>query len=95
MTPTTLIKALAARAGPQLADVSVVSIHLEGINELAQPPAAVSFRPNCCFVGGNTRLAVKEGRADYTPCFLSEIPTFFRKRVIPVDIAMVQERQMT
>ena len=92
-TPQALIRALAGRAGPELKDVRTVSIHTEGdVNPLVAPEAAVSFRHNALFCGPNVRRAVNEGRADFTPCFLSDIPNFFRKRVIPVDVAMVKVR---
>mmetsp|Transcript_9494 Transcript_9494/g.35543 ORF Transcript_9494/g.35543 Transcript_9494/m.35543 type:complete len:454 (-) Transcript_9494:297-1658(-) len=90
MTPTHLVKALAGRAHPSLTDVKVVSIHTEGENPLVAPEAEVSFRANALFMGANVREAVAAGRADATPCFLSEIPSFFRKDIIPVDVAMIQ-----
>lgn len=90
MTPVELVAALARRAGPSLTDVSVVSIHTEGPNELASEAASVSFRPKACFIGANLREAVAAGRADYVPCFLSEIPAFFRSRTLPVHVALVQ-----
>ncbi|KAG8460756.1 hypothetical protein KFE25_010811 [Diacronema lutheri] len=90
MTPVALVSALARRAGPSLKDVSVVSIHTEGSNELASEAAAVSFRVRAMFLGANVRAAVAVGRADYVPCFLSEIPGFFRSGTIPVDVAFVQ-----
>ena len=47
------------------------------------------FRCNDCFVGANTREAVNEGRADYVPVHLHEMPRLFRRGVIPLDCAMV------
>lgn len=93
MTPEILISALAKRAGSNLADVQIVSLHLGGVNELAQPEAQRSFRTNSFYCGPNVRQAIADGRADYTPCFLSEIPSFFRNRVVPVDVALVQARR--
>ncbi|MDP3158122.1 MAG: acetyl-CoA hydrolase/transferase C-terminal domain-containing protein [Archangium sp.] len=87
-TPTILLDALAARA-PELRDVETVHLHLEGTAPHAHPDVAASFRPNAFFVGANLRLAVEEGRADYTPIFLSEIPRLFRKGVMPLDAALV------
>jgi 4-hydroxybutyrate CoA-transferase len=34
--------------------------------------------------------AIREGRADYTPVFFSEIPRLFKERILPVDIALIQ-----
>jgi 4-hydroxybutyrate CoA-transferase len=49
-----------------------------------------SFRHNALFVGASTRKAVEEKRADYTPCFFSEIPRLFREKLLPVDVALIQ-----
>ena len=87
-TPTVLLDALAARAN-ELRDVETVHLHLEGNAPHAHPDVAAAFRPNAFFVGANLRLAVAEGRADYTPIFLSEIPRLFRKNVLPLDAALV------
>jgi hypothetical protein len=90
MTPHLLISALAARASPALRGVRTVSLHTEGEFELASEEASVSFRHNAFFCGHNVRRAVAEGRSDFTPCFLSEVPGFFRKRVVPLDVALVK-----
>ena len=47
------------------------------------------FRHNALFIGPNVRKAVQEGRADYTPVFLSEIPGLIRSGRIPIDVAIV------
>ncbi len=48
------------------------------------------FRHNAFFVGPNTRDAINQGRADYTPVFISEIAGLLRRRIVPVDVALVQ-----
>lgn len=48
------------------------------------------FRHNAIFVGGNTRGALKEKRADYTPCFFHEVPHLFKEGRMPVDVALIQ-----
>jgi len=48
------------------------------------------FRHNSLFVGPADRIAVNEGRADYVPIFLYQIPRLFRDGVIPLDVAMIQ-----
>ncbi|MGV3623217.1 MAG: acetyl-CoA hydrolase/transferase family protein [Archangium sp.] len=87
-TPQALLEALAARAG-ELRDVETVHLHLEGDAPFARAEYAKSFRPNAFFVGANLRAAVSEGRADYTPIFLSEIPRLFREGVMPLNAALV------
>jgi acetyl-CoA hydrolase len=44
---------------------------------------------NALFIGENVRRAVSEGRADFTPVFLSEIPSLFRNGTLPLDVALV------
>ncbi|MEC8183610.1 MAG: hypothetical protein VX208_00835 [SAR324 cluster bacterium] len=44
---------------------------------------------NALFLGQGTREAVHEGYADYTPCFLSEIPSLFHDKTLPIDVALI------
>ncbi|MBK9516829.1 MAG: acetyl-CoA hydrolase/transferase family protein [Anaeromyxobacter sp.] len=87
--PQRLIAALTARAA-ELRVVEVVSIHTEGPAPYAAPELAKSFRVNALFAGPNVREAVHEGRADYMPVFLSEVPQLFRAGVLPLDVALIQ-----
>ena len=87
--PPTLVEALVARA-PELTDVEIVHMVAMGPAKYAQPGMEKSFRHNALFVGGSTRKAVEEKRADYTPCFFSEIPRLFKEKILPVDVALVQ-----
>jgi acyl-CoA hydrolase len=86
--PQVLIDALTSRAG-DLRNVEIVHLHTEGRASYAEPQYAESFSVNAFFVGGNVRNSVNEGRADYIPVFLSEIPALFRRGVLPVDVALV------
>lgn len=87
-TPLALVDALTARA-PELRGVEVVQLHTEGRAPYAQPGMEQSFRVNALFVGGLVRDAVNDGRADYLPVFLSEVPALFRKEVLPLDVALI------
>lgn len=49
-----------------------------------------NFRHNSFFVGKNTRDAVNSGAADYTPIFLSQLPSMLRRKYIPIDVALIQ-----
>ena len=52
---------------------------------------AAHFRHNALFIGPNVRPAVADGRADYTPVFLSDIPRLFAPGgALPLDVALVQ-----
>jgi 4-hydroxybutyrate CoA-transferase len=64
--PQALTKALVARA-EELRDVEVVHMVAMGPGKYAQPGMEKSFRHNGFFLGGPTRKAVADGRADYTP----------------------------
>lgn len=87
-TPNHLLAALAERA-PELRDVEVVSLHTEGPALYAAPDKAQSFHVNSPFLSANVRSAVAEGRADYLPVFLSEVPALFRRGVLPLSAALV------
>ena len=66
--PPTLIAELVARA-PELRDVEIVHMVAMGPAHYCQPGMEASFRHRALFVGGSTRKAVEEKRADYTPVF--------------------------
>lgn len=48
------------------------------------------FRSNSFFVGANSREAINSGRGDFVPVFLSEIPLLFHRKIVPVDVALLQ-----
>jgi acyl-CoA hydrolase len=56
----------------------------------SEPRFSRNFRANALFIGNNDRAAVNRGFADYTPVFLSRVPELFRRRLIPVDVALIQ-----
>jgi acetyl-CoA hydrolase len=86
--PGALIDALSARSS-ELENVEIAELLTLGEAPFDHPDHRRSFRPNCLFVGANLRDAVEEGRADYTPVFLSEIPRLFEER-LRIDVALVQ-----
>ena len=88
-TPTPLLDALADRARA-LTDVRTVSLHLEGPAPHVSPDLAGHLRHNALFIGSNVRQAVQEGRADFTPVFLSDIPALFASGALRVDVALLQ-----
>ena len=87
--PHALIDSMIARA-PELEEIEIVQIHTEGEAKYATPEFADTFRTHAMFVGANLRKAVAEGYADYIPVFLSEVPSLFRRRILPLNVAMVQ-----
>lgn len=87
-TPHFLLRKLAERAS-ELWNVEIVSISLQGDAVIADKKYKDSFRINSLFVSQNIREAVNDGRGDYVPIFLSEIPILFRRGILPVDVAIV------
>jgi len=87
-TPVFLVNELAKEAD-RLRDVEVVSISVYGSLDICKPEYAKNFRMNSMFVSGAIRDAVADGRADYIPVFLSEIPELFKQGILPIDVAIV------
>jgi 4-hydroxybutyrate CoA-transferase len=82
--PSFLLDALVARAA-ELHDVSVVHLHTEGPGPHLAPEMAPHFRHRALFIGPNARTAVNEGRADFVPVFLSDVPQLFISGALPLD----------
>jgi acyl-CoA hydrolase len=87
-TPTTLLSALAAR-GPKLTGVTTVGLHLEGPCPHLAPELAGHIRHRALFIGPTARDAVNEGRADYVPIFLSDIPHLISRGILELDCAFI------
>ena len=71
-------------------DAEVLQVWTLGVAPYAESRFLRNFRHNSFFVGDSTREAVNAGLADYTPIFLSQVPDLFRRRFIPIDVALVQ-----
>jgi len=86
--PQVLLEALVNRA-KELSDIEVAQVLTVGPSPHSQPGLEKHLRINSMFISGNMRDAIHEGRADFTPCLLSEFPTLFRDGYLPVDVAFV------
>ena len=86
--PEPLVHALVARAG-ELRDVELVHLMTLGAAPSADPRYAASFRHCALFTGANVRQAVNEGRADFVPVHLSDIPRLITSGRQPIDVAFV------
>jgi 4-hydroxybutyrate CoA-transferase len=86
--PSVLLDALVARAS-ELRNVGMIHLHTEGPGPHLAPEMAQHFRHRALFVGPNARAAVNEGRADYVPAFLSDVPQLFDSRALPLDAVLV------
>ena len=86
--PRTVLAALVRRA-PELTDVEIAQVLTVGPAEYVAPEMEGHLRVNTLFISDNVRKAVNEGRADFTPCFLSEIPDLFKNGQLPLDAALI------
>ncbi len=86
--PSVLLDALVARAS-ELERVGIVHLHIEGPAPHLAPDMEGHFRHRALFIGPNARAAVNEGRADYVPVFLSDVPRLFESRALPLDAVLV------
>jgi len=87
--PEALVEALMAR-GPFVNNVEIVHLMTAGRADYVAPQMEGHFRHNAMFMGGNVRQAVNEGRADYTPIFLSQVEELFESGQMPIDVALIQ-----
>ncbi|MDD5017803.1 MAG: acetyl-CoA hydrolase/transferase C-terminal domain-containing protein [Eubacteriales bacterium] len=87
--PMALVNTLVANKD-WFSDIEIVHMVAMGKGEYTKPEMTGHFRHNSVFVGTCTRDAVKDGRADFTPCFFSELPALFRSDGFKIDVAMVQ-----
>ncbi len=72
-----------------LENIEVVQILTLGAEGFVDPEMEGHIRVNTMFISGDVRSAVNEGRADFTPVFLGEIPMLFRTE-LPIDVALIQ-----
>src|SRR5690349_9586796 len=87
-TPTPLIDALCRRR--DLTDVTLYHLHTAGPAPFADLEHEGRFRSVSLFTGAPLRTAVAEGRADFVPVFLSDIPRLFTSQAIALDVAFLQ-----
>jgi len=71
-------------------DAEVLHVWTLGVAPYLKDELKRNFRLNSFFIGRSTREAVNEGMADYTAIFLSQVPDLFHRRVIPIDVALIQ-----
>jgi len=86
--PQKVLEALVKRA-PELENVQICQALTIGTSDYVTPEMEGHLRVNTMFISANIRKAVQEGRADFTPVLLSEFPLLFRRKILPLDIALV------
>jgi len=87
--PTILVDELVTQKG-RLANVEIVHMVTLSDCKYCLPGMEKHFTHNSLFAGANSRKAIRERRADYTPVFFSEIPRLFRDNILPLDVALIQ-----
>ena len=87
-TPVPLVEALALRR--ELSNVTIYSLHTTGPAPFVEPEHAGRFQSVSLFAGPPVRAAINEGRADFLPIFLSDIPRLFSSGAVPLDAALLQ-----
>ena len=87
-TPTPLLEAMCRRR--DLIDITLYHMHTEGPAPFLNDDCRDRFLSVSLFTGQPLRKAVQEGRADFIPIFLSDIPSLFRDGHIRLDAALLQ-----
>jgi acyl-CoA hydrolase len=87
--PGRLVDALVTHGG-HLAGNEIVHLMTLGSAPYVQPGLERRFRHTAFFIGANVRQAVQEGRADFMPVFLSDIPELICSGRVRTDVALVQ-----
>ena len=87
--PLSLVQAMVSD-GYHLADNEIVHMLTLGPAPYVAPELKDRFRHIAFFIGPNVRDAVQEGRADFMPVFLSDIPRLIRSRRVRIDVALIQ-----
>jgi 4-hydroxybutyrate CoA-transferase len=88
--PLDMIHAFAEYAKAQLSNVTTTHILTLGPLDYMDPALEGHVRHCAWFAGGNTRKAINEGRADWVPIFLGEIPKLIYERKVEFDVVMIQ-----
>ncbi|MCL2565032.1 MAG: 4-hydroxybutyrate CoA-transferase [Defluviitaleaceae bacterium] len=86
--PQALVGAMVENAAAYK-NVEIVHMVAMGKSTYCLPEYRENFIHNGLFLSASTRLAVEEGRADYTPSFFFEIPRLFKNNILPVDVALI------
>ena len=88
--PQYLVQALIHYVETHPKAFSDVEIWTLGVAPYTDEKFKHNFRYNSFFVGTNMRDAINMGMADYTPVFLSAVPDLFYRRILPIDVALIQ-----
>ncbi|MGD0006782.1 MAG: 4-hydroxybutyrate CoA-transferase, partial [Anaerolineaceae bacterium] len=85
--PHMLLNALIERV-IDLTDVELCQPLTVAGSEYLEPELEGHLRVNSLFISSNVRKAINDGRADFTPVLLSELPLLFKRKILPLDVAL-------
>ncbi|MFH1719457.1 MAG: GNAT family N-acetyltransferase [Planctomycetota bacterium] len=86
--PRHLVEALVEHSS-HIHDAHIVHLLTIGAAPYFDTKFRDKFKMNSFFIADNIRGVLEKGIGDYTPIFLSEIPSQFENGRIPVDIALI------
>ena len=71
-------------------DSELLQVWTLGVAPFLQERFKINFRLNSFFIGSGVLDVINQGLADYTPIALSQVPKLFRRKLIPIDVALIQ-----
>jgi 4-hydroxybutyrate CoA-transferase len=86
--PLELIRAMVRRKD-ELENITIYHILIVGELPYIKPGLEKHFKHKAFFMGSNVRKAVQEGRAEFIPIFLSEVPLLYKRGIVPVDVVLI------
>ena len=87
-TPTPLLHAMVRRK--TLESIRLYHMHTAGDTPFVGPDCEGRFFSVSLFTGPALRKPIQDGRADFMPIFLSDIPALFKSGVVRLDAALLQ-----
>jgi acyl-CoA hydrolase/RimJ/RimL family protein N-acetyltransferase len=88
-TPRVLVQTL-ENMGDKLTDVHLYHFLVDGAIPCVDGRPHTKFLHKVFFVGSDTREVIKQGKADYIPISLAQVPHLIKRGGISIDLALVQ-----
>lgn len=88
-TPRVLVQALETM-GNKLTDVHLYHFLVDGAIPCVDGSPQTKFHHKVFFVGSETREVIKQGKADYIPISLAQVPHLIKRGGLSMDVALVQ-----
>jgi acyl-CoA hydrolase len=88
-TPRVLVQALESM-GTMLSDVCLYHFLVDGAIPCVDGHPQTKFHHKVFFVGSDAREVIKQGKADYIPISLAQVPHLIKRGGISIDVALVQ-----